>query len=150
MKYLKILNNWTDRWEFLESAPPPIFVLASADGEHIMYKGNNDQSIVEGSVTYNFIHCASDVNDQGAIVSFSQPLPQAINLNITWKVKADNGRTFISQSTAYCVKNSTSITFSAPTTITSGGVQYNVNDIESFNITGHTYDYIDSATVITV
>lgn len=129
---------------------PPIFVLASADGEHIMYKGENDQSIVEGSVTYNFIDCASNINDQGAIVSFNQPLPQAINLNIEWTVKTDNGYTMISKSTAYCAKNSTSITFSAPTTLQNNGVQYNVSDIVSFNITGHTYEYVGSATVITV
>lgn len=151
MKYLKLLDDWRDRWTFLESAPPQVFVLASADGEHIMYKGENDQSIVDADgITYNFIHCASTVNDQGAIVNFNQPLPQAINLNIEWNVKTDNGYTMISKSTVYCAKNSTSITFSAPTTLYHDGVQCNVSDIVSFSITGHTYQYVNSATVITV
>lgn len=151
MKYLKLLDNWSDRWEFLESAPPQVFVLASADGEHIMYKGENDQSIVDADgVIYNFIHCAPSVNDQGAIVSFNQPLPSAINLNIEWKVRTDNGYMLISKASSYCSENSTSITFSAPTTLYHDGVQCNVSNIVSFSITGHTYEYVGSATVITV
>lgn len=151
MKYLKLLDSWSDRWDFLESAPPPVFVLVTLDGLHIMYKGENDQSIVDSDgVIYNFIHCAPSVNDQGAIVSFNQPLPSDINLNIEWTVKTDSGYTMISKSTANCAKNSTSITFSAPTTLQNNGVQYNVSDIVSFNITGHTYQYVDSATIITV
>lgn len=150
MKYLKLLDNWSDRWEFLDSAPPPVFVLASADGEHIMYKGENDQSIVNGDITYNFIHCASSIDDQGAIVSFNRPLPQAINLNIQWTVRTDTGYMMISKSSSYCAKNSTSITFSAPTTLYHDGVQCNVSNIVGFSITGHTYEYVDSATVISV
>lgn len=150
MKYLKLLDNWSDRWEFLESAPPRVFVLASTDGEHIMYKGENDRSIVSDGVTYNFIHCAPTIYEQEAKVYFDQPLPQAINLKIMWTVRTDNGYMMISPSSAYCAKNSTSITFSAPTTLNHNGVQYNVSNIVSFGITGHTYGYVDSAIIITV
>lgn len=150
MKYLKLLDDWSDRWEFLESAPPRVFVLASTDGEHIMYKGENDQSIVNGGITYNFIHCAPTIYEQEAKVYFDQPLPQAINLSIQWTVRTDNGYMLVSRSTAYCDKNSTSITFSAPTTLYHDGVQCNVSNIESFGITGHTYGYVDSAIIITV
>lgn len=150
MKYLKLLDNWSDRWTFLESAPPPVFVLATVDGEHVMYKNENDKSIVYGDVTYNFINCTPTIYDQEAKVYFDQPLPQAINLIIQWTVRTDNGYMMISKSSSYCAKNSTSITFSAPTTLYHDGVQCNVSNIVSFSITGHTSEYVDSATIITV
>jgi hypothetical protein len=150
MKYLKLLDDWSDRWTFLESAPPRVFVLASADWEHIMYKGENDQSIVNGGITYNFIHCAQTIYEQEAKVYFDRPLPQDINLNIQWTVRTDTGYMMISKSSSYCAKNSTSITFSAPTTLQNNGVQYNVSDIVSFSITGHSAEWVGSATIITV
>jgi hypothetical protein len=150
MKYLKLLDNWSDRWTFLESAPPPVFVLATVDGEHVMYKNENDKSIVYDDVTYNFINCAPTIYDQEAKVYFDQPLPQAINLNIQWTVKTDAGYTMISKSTAYCAQNSTSIMFSAPTTLYHDGVQYGVSDIVSFRITGRSAEWVGSATIITV
>lgn len=150
MKYLKLIDDWSDRYYFLEAAPPHTFVLMSADCQHIMYKGENDKTIVNNGQTYNFIHAATNVDEQQAIISFDSALPQDVILNADWTVTVgETGAVLHTATIVRCNKGDENKNIPAPTTIRYNGVEYDVSNVEKFVIKGHQYTYAGEVIVMT-
>lgn len=93
MKYLKAIEKWSDRWEFLESAPPKNFILyARKEKKLYCKKQTNNVDVIDGW-EYHYITTEAkvDIDKQLLTITFSEPLTDDCNIRYEWAFTNRNG-----------------------------------------------------------
>ena len=160
MKYLKKLENWSNRYDFLENGPN-IFVCYFPNGtannpgtSYIWYHNAGDTDTVDG-YTYVFYDTSITKNANSSYtIRLDKPLVSDITLNSTVEGSL-NGVHVTIATISYAAEGATNIYIDIPTTIYYNGQQITIKETDNlqlddfkFTITQPNGTYISKGIII--
>ena len=139
MKYLKKINNWSSRYDFLENGPN-IFVCYFPNGTannpgtpYIWYHNAGDTDTVDG-YTYVFYDTRiSKTANSSYTIRLDKPLVSDITLNTT--VEGSLNGAYVKIATiSYAAEGAQSIIINIPTTINYNGQQITIKETDNLQL----------------